>query len=105
MSHPTRLPIQWARRLPQLLERVVSQLRPGGEKKSVTTHSGPHQDRARLESLERRLEHLETMVEGLQDAIYRESVRQEEEIEKLQKMAEPAEIRRALGKDAREHGI
>jgi hypothetical protein len=32
-------------------------------------------------------------------------VRQGREIDQLQKKAEPAEIRRALGKDAREHGI
>jgi hypothetical protein len=105
MSQPTRLPVQWARRLRQLLERVVVQLRPGGEKTSVTTHSGHHTDPARLEILEKRLEHLETMVEGLQDAVYRESARQEQEIEDLQKQAEPAAIRRALGRDAREHGI
>jgi hypothetical protein len=55
--------------------------------------------------LEKRLEHLEAMVEGLQDAVYRESTRQGREIEELQKKAEPAEIRRALGQDAREHGI
>jgi hypothetical protein len=105
MSDPTRLPVQWARRLPQLLERVVVQLRPGGEKTRITTHSGSRQGRARLEIVEKRLEHLETMVEGLQDAVYRESVRQEGEIEQLQKQAEPAEMRRALGKDARDHGI
>lgn len=73
-----------------MLERVVVQLRPGSE---------------RLENLEKRIEHLEAMVEGLQDAVYREAVRQGREIEELHKKAEPAEIRRALGKDAREHGI
>jgi hypothetical protein len=55
--------------------------------------------------LEKRLEHLEAMVEGLQDAVYREWARQGREIDQLQRKSEPAEIRRALGKDAREHGI
>jgi hypothetical protein len=59
----------------------------------------------RLEILEKRVEHLEAMVEGLQDAVHRESVRQERAIDQLQRKAEPAEIRRALGQDAREHGI
>jgi hypothetical protein len=45
------------------------------------------------------------MVEGLQDSVHRESVRQGREIDELQRKAEPAEIRRALGQDAREHGI
>jgi hypothetical protein len=84
--------ISWARRrLARMLERAVIKLRPGKQKTS--------------ESLEKRLEHLEAMVEGLQDAVYRESTRQGREIEELQKKAEPAEIRRALGQDAREHGI
>lgn len=84
--------ISWARRrLARMLERALIQLRPGKQKTS--------------ETLEKRLEHLEAMVEGLQDAVYRESTRQGREIEELQKKAEPAEIRRALGQDAREHGI
>jgi hypothetical protein len=84
--------ISWARRrLARMLERAVIKLRPDKQKTS--------------ETLEKRLEHLEAMVEGLQDAVYRESTRQGREIEELQKKAEPAEIRRALGQDAREHGI
>jgi hypothetical protein len=88
-----------------MLERVAVRLRPGGEKTSVATAAGRNQDPARLESMEKRVEHLEAMVEGLQDAVYRESIRQGREIDELQKKAEPAEIRRALGRDAREHGI
>jgi hypothetical protein len=105
MSHPTRLPIQWARGLPRMLERLVVQLRPGRAKTSLATDVHQHQDRAQFEILEKRLEHLEAMVEGLQDAVYRESARQEREIDQLQKGAEPAEMRRALSQDAREHGI
>ena len=59
----------------------------------------------RLENVEQRLGHLEAMIEGLQDAVHRESVRQEREINQLRKGAEPAQIRRALGRDARERGI
>jgi hypothetical protein len=105
MSYPPRLPIQWTRRLPRLLERLVVQLRPGRAKTSLATDVHHRQDSPRLEILEKRLQHLEAMVEGLQDAVYRESVRHGREIDQLQKKAEPAEIRRALGQDAREHGI
>jgi uncharacterized coiled-coil protein SlyX len=78
---------QWARRLPAVLgrrDRTVEQ---------------------RLENVEQRLGHLEAMIEGLQDAVHRQSVRQEREINQLRKGAEPAQIRRALGRDARERGI
>jgi hypothetical protein len=88
-----------------MLERLVVQLRPGRAKTSLATDARHHQDRARLEILDKRLEHLEAMVEGLQDAVYRESARQDREIDQLEKKAEPAEIRRALSQDAREHGI
>ena len=59
----------------------------------------------RLEDIERRLAHLESMIEGLQDSVHRESVRQEKEIEQLQRNAEPSAIRRALGQDAEKHGL
>jgi hypothetical protein len=59
----------------------------------------------RLETIERRLQHLEAMIEGLQDAMHRESVRVERKIEQLEKRTDPAAIRRALGRDAREHGL
>ena len=55
--------------------------------------------------LENRLRHLEAMVEGLQDAVHRGTVRNEREINELQRKAEPAEIRKALDQDARERGI
>jgi hypothetical protein len=45
------------------------------------------------------------MIEGLQDAVHREAVRQEKKIEQLQRDADPSAIRRALGRDAREHGL
>jgi hypothetical protein len=58
-----------------------------------------------LETIERRLQHLEAMIEGLQDAMHRESVRMGKKIDELERRADPAEIRRALGRDAREHGL
>ena len=103
----SQFPAQWARRLPTVLERVIVQLRPRTKMTSVPTHAG-RQDRTleqRLENVEKRLGHLEAMIEGLQDAVHRQSVRQEREINQLRKRAEPAQIRRALGRDARERGI
>ena len=79
---------RWARRLQGLRERAVDP--------TVAQ---------RLKSIENRLQHLEAMLEGLQDAVHRESVRQGKQIDQLEKKAQPAEMRRALGQDAREHGI
>ena len=59
----------------------------------------------RLELLERRVAHLERELEGLQDAVHRESVRRNEEAAHLQRRTAPGEIARALSEDARKRGL
>ena len=59
----------------------------------------------RLELLERRVAHLEREIEGLQDAVHRESVRRNEEAAHLQRRTAPGEIARALSEDARKRGL
>jgi uncharacterized coiled-coil protein SlyX len=59
----------------------------------------------RLELLERRVSHLEELLEGLQDAVHRESVRRDEEAARLQRRTEPREMARALSDDARKRGL
>jgi hypothetical protein len=59
----------------------------------------------RIDLLERRLTHLETLIEGLQDSVHRESVRRENEIHELQRKTDPSELSRALSQDARKRGI
>jgi hypothetical protein len=58
-----------------------------------------------VRSLEQRVAHLEAMIEGLQDAVHRETRRTHEELEDLRRRTEPAEISRALSRDARERGL
>ena len=45
----------------------------------------------RIEVLEERVDQLEALLEGLQDAVHRESVREDERIATLEKRSEPAE--------------
>jgi hypothetical protein len=59
----------------------------------------------RIEALEGRIDQLEALLEGLQDAVHRESVREEGRIGALEKRTEPSEISRALNRDARERGL
>ena len=56
-------------------------------------------------SLEQRVAHLEAMIEGLQDAVHRESQRTKEQLEELRHRTEPSEISHALSRDARERGL
>jgi hypothetical protein len=58
-----------------------------------------------LESLRRRVDHLEATIEGLQDSVYRESQRQQAEIQELQRQIEPGEISKAIEADARKRGL
>jgi hypothetical protein len=59
----------------------------------------------RLRALEERLDHVEAMLEGLQDSVHRESVRRGDQIDELQKSTTPGRLRRTLNRDARERGL
>ena len=59
----------------------------------------------RIASLEKRVSHLETMIEGLQDAVHREITRTNNQIDELRKKTEPGELSRALSEDARHRGL
>jgi hypothetical protein len=58
-----------------------------------------------LDALWARLERLETAVEDLQDALYRQSLRQDESLSELRHRTEPGEIARVLSDDARRRGL
>jgi hypothetical protein len=55
--------------------------------------------------LSERLGHLEALVEGLQDAVHRDSVRHEERLAELERMMQPDALAKALTDDARRRGL
>jgi len=59
----------------------------------------------RLETLATRVEHLEAELEGLQDAVYHQAVREQENIDDLRRRTEPEQLARELGRDARRRGL
>ena len=59
----------------------------------------------RVAELERRITHLEKLVQGLQDSVYRESERHAKLIAELQEQVRPSAMNAALTKDARERGL
>ena len=59
----------------------------------------------RITKLEARVEHLDAELEGLQDAVYRQSVLEDRQIAELGRRTEPHEMARALSEDARRHGV
>jgi hypothetical protein len=62
-------------------------------------------DQERIAILEERIAHLEAALEGLQDAVDRQAVMQDERIAELRRRTEPEEIARALSEDARRRGL
>jgi hypothetical protein len=52
-----------------------------------------------------RVAHLEEMLQGLQDSVHRESMRQSKRITELENRMEPSALAQALSKDARERGL
>jgi hypothetical protein len=88
-----------------LLRRVSGLLRPTVKPAPRETAVAPPQGEPGLEALRERVRRLETVVEGLQDALYRQSVREEERIEELRTRLEPSELARALSADARRRGL
>jgi hypothetical protein len=58
-----------------------------------------------VQTLEARVEHLEAELEGLQDAVYRRAVSQDEEIEALRRRTAPEQLARDLSEDARKRGL
>jgi hypothetical protein len=59
----------------------------------------------RIAVLERQVRHLEGLLEGLQDAVHRESVRRDHEAAEVQRQLSPQELARALSQDARRRGL
>jgi predicted RNase H-like nuclease (RuvC/YqgF family) len=59
----------------------------------------------RIRALERRVEELESLLEGLQDSVHRETARQAKEIEALEAKTQPPVVARDLDRYSRERGL
>jgi uncharacterized coiled-coil protein SlyX len=59
----------------------------------------------RLEKLEARIEHLEVALEGLQDAVYRQAVMEEQKLGEIRRRLAPEQMARELSRDARRRGL
>jgi hypothetical protein len=83
----------------------IAQLSRGRSAADATPKAPDTRHERRIEVLEGRVDQLEALLEGLQDAVHRGSVREGERIDALEKRTEPSEISRALSRDARERGL
>jgi hypothetical protein len=58
-----------------------------------------------VKDLRARVAHLEALLQGLQDAVYRESQRQDKRMTELEARTDPAALAAALSEDARQRGL
>jgi hypothetical protein len=88
-----------------LIARIRQIRRTTDSSGKASRPTAPGDDAIALEVMQSRVEHLEKLVEGLQDSIHRESERQGKRITELEAQMEPAAISVALSKDARDRGL
>jgi hypothetical protein len=65
----------------------------------------PDIDPTGIHALELRMQHVEKLVQALQDSVHRESERQSRRIADLEAQIQPSALSIALSKDARERGL
>jgi hypothetical protein len=58
-----------------------------------------------MAAIEARIEHLESELQGLQDAVHRQAMLEGERIEELRARTAPAQLARDLSEDARRRGL
>jgi hypothetical protein len=56
-------------------------------------------------SLEARVAHLESALEGLQDAVHRRALQDDEQMEEIRRRTEPGQMARDISEDARRRGL
>jgi len=90
-------------------EGVIARIREIG--RAATRSAEPAEPAAadpvqdRLRALEARVEHLEALVQGLQDSVHRASSRQDRRIAEVEARIQPATLGKALSDDARARGL
>ena len=84
-------------RIRQVRRQAAAGDRPGGPA------GDPEPDR--FQALEKRVAHLERLVEGLQDSVHRESERHSKLIADLQGQVQPGAMGAALAQDTRDRGL
>jgi hypothetical protein len=75
-----------------------------GRRRQGRRSPGPYSQH-RVERLEARVGHLEAELEGLQDAVYRRALAEDEQIDDLRRRTAPDQLARDLSEDARRRGL
>ena len=86
-------------------ERLIARIRQIGRMSQTANRPEVDPEQERLRALEARVEHLEALLQGLQDSAHRESSRHAKRIGELEARIQPGALGRALSDDARARGL
>jgi uncharacterized coiled-coil protein SlyX len=98
-----RNPIRRTARVGRLLDRVIQQRRGANTAMGSQAEEVDHE--RRIGALEQRVEHLENLLEGLQDSVHRQAARHDNAMKALEAKTQAPAVARALDKYSREHGV
>jgi hypothetical protein len=79
--------------------RAIAPAEQSGERAAVPSEED------HLRALDERVEHLEQLVQGLQDSVHRESLRHAKRIAELEARVQPGALSKALSDDTRARGL
>lgn len=88
-----------------LIARISHLHRVAAASAPRTPAGSTNPDAVRVKALEARITHLEELLEGLQDSVHREFLRQSKEMAELEGRIEPAVLAVTLTTLARERGL
>ncbi|MFZ0089621.1 MAG: hypothetical protein WAL63_08950 [Solirubrobacteraceae bacterium] len=89
----------------QALTARIRQIRAAMSPPSSAPTAGSVGPVDRIAALEERVAHLEKLVQGLQDSVYREAQRQDARLDDLEARMQPAALAVALSQNARDRGL
>ena len=89
---------------PELIARVRA-LRRRAFAPAATKATEESSLQQQVNDLQAQVAHLEQLVQGFQDSVYRDTHRQDERIAELLERTAPAALAAALSKDARDRGL
>ncbi len=85
--------------------RQIRRNAPQPEFRSPSQSAETGSDQNSLAQLQARVAHLEQLLQGLQDSVYRESQRQENRLTEVEARLDPAALAAALSAHARDRGL
>jgi hypothetical protein len=88
-----------------LIARIRQIRRTTGPPEAPAKRAPAAPEQEHLRTLEARIEHLEQLVQGLQDSVHRESSRHAKRIADVEARLQPGELGKALSEDARSRGL